>query len=111
MLLGAADNLSAEPEDAGPDERKRRIYEAVASVILAKAVDSPLFVIVEDTHWIDPSSQILLENLSARLGNHDAIQRVLVLMTTQQGWRCTGGRLFLPCLHVIIALAVVVESS
>lgn len=83
MLLGAADNLSAEPEDAGPDERKRRIYEAVTSVILAKAVVSPLFVIVEDTHWIDPSSQILLENLSARLGNHDAIQRVLVLMTTR----------------------------
>ncbi|MBK8256625.1 MAG: AAA family ATPase [Polyangiaceae bacterium] len=52
-----------------PQKRKERTFEAILALIQARARRGPLLVVVEDTHWIDPTSDELLEQLFARLSD------------------------------------------
>ena len=60
-----------------PQKRKERTFDAIASLLEARSRRGPLLVLVEDTHWIDPTSDELLQQLFARLAG----QRVMFVTT------------------------------
>lgn len=59
-----------------PQKRKDQTLETIARFIEMRARESALLFIVEDTHWIDPTSEELIELLLSR------VARLPVLMVT-----------------------------
>lgn len=53
--------------DVSPEELKKRTLEASATVIRAMVSQDPLLMVVEDLHWIDPSTLELLSFLIQQL--------------------------------------------
>jgi class 3 adenylate cyclase len=51
-----------------PQKRKEKTLEAMAGQIVARATRGPLIMVFEDVHWIDPTSQELLDTLIPKLG-------------------------------------------
>jgi class 3 adenylate cyclase len=62
-----------------PERQKQKTLEAVLVVLLAMAAARPLLLIVEDLHWVDPTT---LEFLTLLL-NQVPTARVLVLLTAR----------------------------
>jgi DNA-binding SARP family transcriptional activator len=54
---------------AEPDAGRRRLYEEAADLLRRAADRAPLVWLMEDVHWIDPSSASLLHYLVRRLGD------------------------------------------
>jgi predicted ATPase len=48
--------------------RKRRTPEAIKRIVLRESLNQPLMVIVEDLHWIDGETQVLLNLLAESIG-------------------------------------------
>jgi class 3 adenylate cyclase/tetratricopeptide (TPR) repeat protein len=46
-----------------PSRRRERTLEAVKRLLLREAQEQPVFVVVEDLHWIDPQTQAVLDAL------------------------------------------------
>src|SRR5262249_2050075 len=81
-LLG----LPLEPEyqpGLTPEEHKRRLQQACLQMIHQSATDQPLCLLMEDVHWLDPSSQEVLDALVATL----ARRPILLLSTARPGFR------------------------
>ncbi len=77
-LLGPALGLQdAAPSDAAPAGSKAETLALLQDLLLAPAADEPLCILVEDAHWVDPTTQELLGLLIDRLGD----RRVLLLIT------------------------------
>ncbi len=70
----------------GPDQLRRRTLNGLVAHFVALAADKPTLVIIEDTHWIDPTSMSMLENLAEALGE----KRAMLLFTS----RPTSARAF-----------------
>lgn len=74
---------AAAPADPGisssPEQSKRRLFEAFATLFGRLAATQPLLVMLEDIHWADPTSLELLEVLPRRLAG----ARLLVLGTAR----------------------------
>jgi len=49
------------PLNLTPQRQKRKTFEAVLALLLALAVEQPVVFIIEDLHWIDPSTRELLD--------------------------------------------------
>jgi predicted ATPase len=84
LLLGIpvpAEELPA----LAPEAQRRRLQHACCQMLLQQATDAPLCLLVEDGHWLDPSSQELLDRLVAAL----ARRPILLLCTARPGWRHT----------------------
>jgi predicted ATPase len=71
-VLGLLDTAS--PDAAGG---KAETLALLQELLLAPAAEQPLCILVEDAHWIDPTTQELLGLLSDHLGD----RRVLLLVT------------------------------
>lgn len=67
-------HVSAEPEGA---EERFRVFESVAAVLRCVAVRQPLLVVLDDLHWADRPSLVLLEFLVGEL----ARSRILIVGT------------------------------
>ena len=65
------------PLALSPEERKRRTLEAMVATIGAMATENPVLMVVEDVHWIDPSTLELLTLLIDQL----RAKRFLLLVT------------------------------
>lgn len=65
-----------------PDERKRRIFKAIAAQLLAVAQRSPTLILLEDAHWLDRTS-IELNDVVAELIRD---QPVMMLATHRPGF-------------------------
>jgi class 3 adenylate cyclase/predicted ATPase len=63
--------------DKGPQQLKTQTLEVLANVVGAMAVQRQVLVLVEDAHWLDPSTRELLDRYIERLRT----ARVLVLVT------------------------------
>lgn len=67
LLLG-----SVLPQDAGllpdPEAMRSRLAEAVRRAVQQLCEDGPAVLVVEDVHWIDPTTRSLLTNLSEVIG-------------------------------------------
>ena len=66
---------------SSPARRKQRALEALASWLHDKAVERPVVLVVEDLHWIDPST---LEFLSLLV---DHMPPILLLLTARADFR------------------------
>ncbi len=68
--------------DLTPQQRKDRALEALVEELLRLTRQQPLLVIFEDAHWIDPTSNELLERTIPRLIDAP----VLMLITHRPEW-------------------------
>ncbi|MCC6626289.1 MAG: AAA family ATPase [Chloroflexi bacterium] len=60
-----------------PEQEKRRLFAALARMILDLAAGQPVLLIIEDVHWSDPTSLEFLRYLLRRIGG----QRLLIVLT------------------------------
>lgn len=67
ILLDDAAGQPAEPPGRDPAQARFRLNEAVVQVLLALADRRPLLIVLDDLHWADPGSVLLLERLGPRL--------------------------------------------
>ena len=83
MLLG----LSADPGwDAGPADPgqvRRAVFAALSRLTSAMQRRSPVLVVVEDAHWIDPSTTELVAQMLSDI----ASQRLFVVLTARPEFR------------------------
>jgi class 3 adenylate cyclase/tetratricopeptide (TPR) repeat protein len=86
ILLGLPASDAGETLEVSGLMLKRKILDALSATIGAMAQRQPLVVIVEDAHWIDPSTLDLLRELQEQL----ATGRLLLLVTARPefkpGW-------------------------
>jgi class 3 adenylate cyclase/predicted ATPase len=75
LSLPTGDRYSLLP--VSPDEVKKQILKAVIHTIVAMAAQQPVLVVVEDAHWIDPSTLELMGLLIEQLRTN----RILLLIT------------------------------
>ena len=68
------------PLNLGPRQQKERTLAALADHFVGLALDQPVFALVEDMHWMDPSSRELFDLIWQRIGS----ERVLLLITTRE---------------------------
>src|SRR3954452_8575366 len=79
----------ATPE-RGEDERNRHLlFEAVVRLLVHAARPAGLLLVLEDLHWADAPTVLLLRHLLRRAEG----SRLLVLATCREGHDCESGRL------------------
>jgi tetratricopeptide (TPR) repeat protein len=66
-----------------PDVAKARIFEILRQLVLRKARQTPLVVVIEDLHWIDRTSEEYLAFLAETVPG----ARLLVVCTYRDGYR------------------------
>jgi serine/threonine protein kinase/tetratricopeptide (TPR) repeat protein len=66
-----------------PDLQKERTIEALVALLLRMAEQQPVFGVVEDLHWADPSTLELLDATLSQVGN----ARVLLVLSARPGFR------------------------
>ncbi|MCW5737457.1 MAG: AAA family ATPase [Enhydrobacter sp.] len=79
--------LSIEPAEEGlpsmsPQERKLLALSTLVERVVGLANNTPLLLVVEDAHWIDPTTLELVEQIVARI----ATARVLLLVLHRPEW-------------------------
>jgi predicted ATPase len=87
-LLAHLLGLPVEPDQLpafSPEEHKRRLQQACLQILRHQAADMPLCLCIEDLHWLDPSSQEVLDALVTSL----ARLPILLLGTARPGFRHT----------------------
>ncbi len=62
-LLSLAATDYAEPEGITPMIRKARSFAALTSLIMARASQKSVLIVVEDAHWLDPTTLEFLDQL------------------------------------------------
>ncbi len=78
-VLGTACEVLPPPPAAGPDDRGDRLREAVAAWVTAECHRAPRLLVIEDVHWLDPSSEELLRHLALEARG----LRLMLLMTSR----------------------------
>jgi hypothetical protein len=56
-----------EPEDTGPEDARFRFMESTAALLRRAAAEQPLVLVLDDLHWADQASLILLDFLAHEL--------------------------------------------
>ncbi|MGH7900021.1 MAG: ATP-binding protein [Candidatus Binatia bacterium] len=80
LLALPAPELDAEGLDQ--QQRKRRMLEAVKAFTLRAAAERPVFLLVEDMQWTEPSSEECLRALVDGIAEH----RVMIVCTYRTGY-------------------------
>jgi len=78
-LLGVALPAGTAPLEGTPQQHKLRLHAAVLEWLRAASRRRPLLLIVEDLHWIDPSTVELLGDIITAVVD----ERVLVVLTAR----------------------------
>jgi class 3 adenylate cyclase len=65
-LLNLQTSVWAEPEDTTPMVRKARVFTILHGLVKQRAENGPVLVVVEDAHWIDPTTYEFLEQLASQ---------------------------------------------
>ncbi len=84
-LLAHFLGVFAPPEFLGrldPAQLKERTFRVVGAVLLGGSQAAPVVIVVENVHWLDASSEELLEHLARSLPAH----RALLLLSTRPGF-------------------------
>ncbi len=68
ILSPLCDVLSVKVEDEEylglePAKKKDRMFEAIRDIILMASQERPVVLVIDDLHWIDPTSEVLLSQL------------------------------------------------
>jgi predicted ATPase len=75
------------PLNLTPQRQKQQTLEAIVTLLLALAAEQPVLLIVEDLHWIDPSTLELLTLLLDR----GPMARLLILLTCRPEFHAPWG--------------------
>jgi predicted ATPase/class 3 adenylate cyclase len=85
-LIASLLSISAEgrypPLNLSPRQQKRRTMEALERQLTSLAATMPVLMVVEDLHWVDPSTREFLDRLIKLLSGLP----VLLVMTTRAGF-------------------------
>jgi class 3 adenylate cyclase/predicted ATPase len=82
LLAGLpADDAAAEA--LTPDRLRERTIAVLTQQLLLRAEAQPLCLVVEDLHWLDPTSREMLDRVVARVAG----QRILLLLTARDGFQ------------------------
>ncbi|MEN8145814.1 MAG: AAA family ATPase, partial [Gemmatimonadota bacterium] len=73
-------------EGVDPAAWRRRLFDDIADVLKESLRTSPIIWVVEDTHWIDGTSEAVLGHLSRRLKD----EALLIVQTTRENLTSTG---------------------
>jgi DNA-binding response OmpR family regulator/class 3 adenylate cyclase len=76
VLLGVSSAASADINELSPLKRKQRTFDILLARIKAIAAQKPVFAVVEDIQWVDPTSLEFIANLI----EHLATLRVLFVI-------------------------------
>jgi class 3 adenylate cyclase/predicted ATPase len=87
-LLGLLDAL---PEDSpflhlDPPQRRQQTLAALNRLLLRESQEQRLLLVVEDLHWIDSETQVLLDSLVERLSTAPLLLLVNYRPEYQHGW-------------------------
>ena len=83
QLLGIPPQAGYSPPALHPVTQKQRTLEVLLSLILGLAERQPTLLVIEDVHWIDPTTLELLGALFQRIGT----SRLLTVMTARPSFR------------------------
>ena len=83
-LLGLPAGDRHPPPDPSPQRRKARLLEVLLDQLAGLAARRPVLALLEDAHWIDPSTQELFDLVAERLRELP----VLLLVTFRPEHRC-----------------------
>src|SRR5919109_1742709 len=75
------------PLNLTPERQKQKTLEAVLALLLALAAQRPVLLIVEDLHWVDPSTQDLLDLLI----DQSPMARILTVLACRPEFRPPWG--------------------
>ena len=75
----------------GGEGQRQRTIDAVKRVLLRESQAQPLLVILEDLHWIDADTQVLVESLVESVPSHRLLLLVNYRPEFQHGW---GGKTY-----------------
>jgi len=64
---------SAPPKDLDPELARFRLFDAVASLLCRAAAQRPTVVVLDDLHWADESSLLLLSFVAAQLATNQML--------------------------------------
>ena len=78
-LLGLEGNSRYGPLNLTPQAQRTRTLEALIGQLLNLAAQQPVLLVLEDAHWIDPTTLELIEQCLDRISN----ARVLILLTSR----------------------------
>jgi len=56
-----------EPHELPPEQQQRRLFNALSVLLVQLSRQVPLVILLDDLHWADESSMLLLEHLSPQL--------------------------------------------
>ena len=78
-MLSLLDLASNDPDwnKLEPTERRHRVIEAVKALVLELEKSAPLLILVEDLHWVDVETKLILDNLVSVLSKG----RILLIAT------------------------------
>ena len=79
VLLSIEDECIHDTLQLSPARRRERLFEVLIELVEITCADSPLLLIIEDLHWIDPSTMELLKRLAVRIVD----LRLLLLVTSR----------------------------
>lgn len=83
-------DLNSEDEDwkkLEPSERRNKVIDAMKTLVFSQERLTPLLILIEDIHWVDAETQLILNSIMGMLDN----ARVLVVVT-QRPERIWSGR-------------------
>jgi len=66
-----------------PEQRRKRLLAALAALVFSATRDQPLVIVMEDLHWVDPSTLELLQTLVEQ----GATAPLMLLCTTRPEFR------------------------
>ena len=83
MLLGLSADPGSNAGPADPEQVRRAVFAALSRLTSAVQRRSPVLVVVEDAHWIDPSTTEHVGQMLTEM----ASQRLFVLLTARPEFR------------------------
>ncbi|MFQ5938354.1 MAG: AAA family ATPase, partial [Acidiferrobacterales bacterium] len=86
-LLSLPVNDRYSPLELSPEQLKKRIFESLVAVIESMASQHPVLMVVEDIHWIDPSTQEFISLLMEQL----QIDRFFLVVTCRPEFESPWG--------------------
>ncbi len=85
IILNAGENPYPQPLGS-PEERKTKIFEALFEMMNAQSERTPVLMIAEDAHWIDPSTEEFLGLLIDQLRQCRLFLLVAARPEFEPGW-------------------------
>src|SRR5262249_55745067 len=85
-LLGVAGDARYPALSVSPQQKREMTFTVLLDLMVGVAARSPVLIVFEDAHWIDPTSLDLLDRTIARAANLPMLLIVTVRPEVQPTW-------------------------